>query len=109
MSHLGTGKRNETNLLFVWFFLWRIARRRSAVLNNVLDFPRGDFFSRNAACLACVGVHQRRRSAGDLACPACGYQNVTVITVKSIHQLHKALPRSCSPVGEEHYMPVSSI
>src|SRR5215468_2828660 len=69
-------------------FLWRFVRGCSALLNAVLHFAGGDLLPRYSASLASVGFNQRRRSAGNLARPAGGHQNVTVIAVKSIHQLH---------------------
>src|SRR5438874_8956282 len=59
-----------------------------------LHFAGGDLFLGNAASLARVVLfHQRARPRLDLAGAARSHQHVTVIAVKTIHQLHRDIPR----------------
>jgi len=56
-----------------------------------LDFAGVNFLLGDLARLAGMRFHQRRSAAGELAGAAGGHQNITIVAVKSVFQLHKPI------------------
>jgi hypothetical protein len=87
-----TRKVPEKRLLAL--FLLRLFHRRRLLLflarRRELDFARINLFLRDLAGLFRRRCYQRGRSAGELAGAARRHQNVAVVTVETIFELHRS-------------------
>src|SRR5450432_3504521 len=98
----GKGCRVVRNLLVGWFWIANRAGSVRSVRFNELHFTSINFFLRDLADFSCSGLHQSGSATGELAGAPGSHQDITVIAVKTIFQLHDQSPLDRSRSSEIH-------